>query len=194
MSESFASPAQLSARLGRPFDETETEQAQLFLTDATEYLRAEFDGAFINQGTASAVLHVRAGQARVKIPQWSVTNVSAVTINDREYVGNWEVRDDFLVFPGGFQGDAQIVVEFSFGQDPVPAELVMWTCVLAAGGLAQVNRSGTKTSSKEKSLLPVPRSPTTSQLSWIVASDVGTTTLICLGSDFPSAVIAPMPR
>jgi hypothetical protein len=143
MSESFASPAQLSARLGRPFDETETEQAQLFLTDATEYLRAEFDGAFINQGTASAVLHVRAGQARVKIPQWSVTNVSAVTINDREYVGNWEVRDDFLVFPGGFQGDAQIVVEFSFGQDPVPAELVMWTCVLAAGGLAQVNRSGT---------------------------------------------------
>ena len=145
---SFATVAQLSTRLGRTFAVgAETTQAQAMLDDATAYLVGEIGGQLVEAGTAVVTLTVDPSTDRVRLPQWPVSAVNSVELNTVA-ITDWALVDGHLVRVGGWPAiagatHARVDVDFDYGLATVPPELTSWTCVLAAGALAQVGRAGT---------------------------------------------------
>lgn len=144
----FATLAQLSTRLGRSFEAgDDTEQAQAFLDDATAYLQGEMGGQLIEAGTATVTLMVDPSTDRVRLPQWPVSAVNSVELN-MVAITDWTLVGGHLVRAGGWPAiagatHARVDVDFDYGLATIPPELTSWTCVLAAGALAQVGRAGT---------------------------------------------------
>ena len=139
----FATTTDLATRLGRTFTVAEAAQASVLLDDATAYLQGELGGQLIESGSTTVTLW--AERDRIRLPQWPATSITSVT-RDGEAVTGYELRDGYLYatsspYSTGW-GDDPIVVTYDYGLATVPAELVSWTCVLAAGALAQVTRSG----------------------------------------------------
>ena len=145
---SFATVAQLSTRLGRTFAVgAETTQAQAMLDDATAYLVGEIGGQLVEAGTAVVTLTVDPSTDRVRLPQWPVSAVNSVELNTVA-ITDWTLVGGHLVRVGGWPAvagstHARVDVDFDYGLATVPPELTSWTCVLAAGALAQVGRAGT---------------------------------------------------
>jgi hypothetical protein len=134
----FASSSDLATRLGRSFTEPEASQAAALLDDATAYLQAELGGQLIEAG--STVVTLYADGDRLRLPQWPIRAVTSVTRAGNAVTG-YEINGGFLILDSGW-GDDPLVVTYDYGATTVPAELVSWCCVLAAGALAQVTRSG----------------------------------------------------
>ncbi|MGB3015018.1 MAG: hypothetical protein WBB41_10395 [Candidatus Nanopelagicales bacterium] len=145
---SFATVSQMSTRLGRTFSVgAEPSQAQAMLDDATAYLVGEIGGQLVEAGTAVVTLTVDPSTDRVRLPQWPVSAVNSVELNTVA-ITDWTLVGGHLVRVGGWPAvagstHARVDVDFDYGMATVPPELTSWTCVLAAGALAQVGRAGT---------------------------------------------------
>lgn len=138
---SFATPADLEARLGVTYGST--VQAQAHLDDATAWLQAEL-GQLIEAGTATVT--TRAYCNPIRLPQQPVTEVTTVLI-DGEATTDFEFVDQELWIPSrggglytfeafdGRQGYADVTVTFDYGYATIPQELKAWCCVLAAQSL-----------------------------------------------------------
>lgn len=144
---SFATPAQLATRLGRTFSTAETTQATALLADATAFLQAELGGQLIEAGSATFTDAVDPCSTRIRLPQWPVVSITSVTLNGLNVTAEVETKDGYLFRPGGWPSQANaafadVTVAYDYGLDEIPAELVTWCCVLAAGAMAQTARSG----------------------------------------------------
>jgi hypothetical protein len=142
----FATTDQLGTRLGRTFDASEVGQADALLEDATAYLQREI-GAQVTAGSSTITLNVPAGSRLARLPQWPVRSLDSVSINGTAST-SVKLVDGGLWLSSGFAADSDsawstVEVTYSHGTTEVPADLVAWTCVLAAGVLAQVGRSDT---------------------------------------------------
>lgn len=122
----FATPADLEARLGVTFDATETIQAAVLLDDATAYLQAEI-GQLIEAGTATYTTRWRGGP--IRLPQSPVTQVDEVQL-DASVTTDWDFVDQELHL--GASHVADVTVTFDYGYAAAPTELKGWTCVLAS--------------------------------------------------------------
>jgi hypothetical protein len=150
----FATIDQLSVRLGRSFDSSEAPQVLALLDDATAYLRREI-GAQVTTGVSTITLNVPMYATSARLPQWPVRSLDSVTINGTADTSTL-LRDGSINrlygFPLAPSADWSIVtVTYTHGLAAVPADLVSWTCVIAANVLAQVGRSGTLSTSGVKS-------------------------------------------
>ena len=153
----FASTSDLATRLGRSFTAAETAQAAAILDDATAYLQSQI-GQLVEAGEATVTIPVDPCDRRIRLPQWPVRSVDSVLVNGCE-VTDFEIRDGFLSrvagWPAALSTDPSslvlsaygyefcaVTITFSYGLAVVPPELVSWACVLAAGVIGQVTRSG----------------------------------------------------
>lgn len=142
----FASTTQLATRLGRTFDAVETSQVGALLDDATAFLQAEI-GQLVEAGTTTFTVQADPRETRIRLPQWPLRSLTSVTLNGSTVTTEVEHRDGFLYRPGGWlpqagEQFADVVVTYAYGYTTLPAELVSWCCVLAAGALAQAQRGG----------------------------------------------------
>ena len=152
----FASIDQLSTRLGRTLTPAEADMASAFLDDATAYMRSALGTQFIESGTATVTLQIPTTQlptTRVRLPQTPVRTISDVLLNGVADTATFLVGDD-LYRPSGFRagtnGFCTVTVTMDYGFTKVPADIMAWCCVLAAGQLAMVERSGMLSSSGVK--------------------------------------------
>lgn len=141
----FATVGQLATRLGRTFTSSETGQAAAVLDDATAYLQSVI-GQKVEAGSMTVDLSVEPTAQKVRLPQWPVQSVTSVELNG-DAISDYEVRDGHIVRTSGFPAESgnafsTLTVEYDYGLDEIPGELVTYTCVLAAGALAQVARGG----------------------------------------------------
>ncbi len=141
----FATASQLATRLGRQFTSAETSQASALLEDATSYLQAEI-GQLIEAGSMTVTLDIDPTCKRARLPQWPVVSVTSVQLNGIT-ITDFEVKDGHVCRARGFPATvgnqfATLTVEYAYGCADIPAELVTYTLVLAAGVIAQVARSG----------------------------------------------------
>lgn len=148
----FATAAQLATRLGRTFTSTETSQATALLADATAFLQEELGGQLIESGTTTFTVQADPCETRIRLPQWPLRSLTSVTLNGSTVTTEVEHRDGYLYRSGGWlpqSGDqfADVTVTYAYGYSSVPAELVTWCCVLAAGAMAQAARGGSLASS-----------------------------------------------
>ncbi len=143
---SFATPADLAARLNTTFTAGQTTQAQALLDDATAWLQQEI-GQLITAGTATYTTRVR--HSPVHLPQQPVTAVTTVLLDgvattDFDFVdqelhlaGTWGTGDIVDLW-----GYVDVTVTFSYGYATIPADLKAWCCVLASQAM-QAAEGGT---------------------------------------------------
>lgn len=151
MADPFATAADLAAR-GVTVDNEALAGA--LLADASETLRGEI-GWQVYPAAEITFVHRRGWRrdAEVHLPGSPIRGVSQVAVDG--FVvdpARWELVDNVLIFgvwrPEPYwpllRPEASIVeITYTVGWDTPPAELVSWTCVLAAQALAQVQERGT---------------------------------------------------
>lgn len=139
---SFATVAELEARLGVTYAGSDITQAQAHLDDATAWLQAEL-GQLITAGTATFT--TRAYTNPIRLPQQPVTEVTTVLV-DGEATTDFEFIDQELWIPAR-QGHlysfeihghayADLTITFDYGYATIPTDLKAWCCVLASQSLA----------------------------------------------------------
>lgn len=132
----LATAAQLATRLGVPaYTGLELAQVTELLSDASDEIRS-ICGAPINRLTSTVTFYAdRAG--RIEIPAFPVVSVGSVEVNGQALASSaYRVRSRALYLP--VCKDDEVTLTFTHGWDPIPGELVKWTCVLAAAARAGV--------------------------------------------------------
>lgn len=134
---SLASPSDLCTRLGTEVPETgsaDYRQMQTLLDDASSEVLAVI-GQPIAKDTGTVDLFAdgfKACRSYVDLPAAPVHSVDSVEVG-----GHFLDPTDYLVkyrtlWLPRVHADDKIAVTFTYGYDPVPEEVVKWTCVLAA--------------------------------------------------------------
>lgn len=151
---SFATVAELSARLGKAFSGAAQVQAEALLLDASDHLRMLI-GQRLTSGSAVVTFKHRVGDSRLVLPQWPVQAVDEVRVNG-QITTNYELVDGALelqeygpldssnhtFFVGARFGFVTIQVSFRYGFTKVPGDLRTWTCTLVSQALAQLEALG----------------------------------------------------
>ena len=137
----LATAQQLADRLKLPpFEGEELAQVQLLLDDASDEIRA-IVGQAISRTTSTVVLWADK-PGRVDLPAWPVVSVDEVKYNGEVLdPASYRVRYRTLLLPVHCTR-AEIEVTYTHGWDPIPNEIVKWTCVLAAAMWNAVRDTG----------------------------------------------------
>lgn len=100
------------------------------LADASGYLRTLI-GQPIEAGTAELdLLTDSSGEADIwLVPVTGITSITALDTSLTVDTDRWTLKDQRLYLP---RGNTVYRVVLSYGYDPIPAEIVRWTKVLAA--------------------------------------------------------------
>ena len=137
----FATVADLAARL--KIDEpapssAEYLQLQALLNDASSELR-EITGQALNPGTSTVTIRTdRTGDGNFPaVPAREITSVT----QDDEALTEDEYKFDAKQIRVKSCREVELEVTYDHGWEPIPDDLLRWTCVLAAAGLVAA-RSG----------------------------------------------------
>ncbi|MEU7814126.1 hypothetical protein [Pseudonocardia sp. NPDC049154] len=130
--EPLATPEQLAARLGvtLPDDDPALAQYEELLIDASAEMRSIIGQPLSKMTSTTELWPDRPG--RYELPAWPVHEVSAVVV-DGQPVGWYRTGPRTLCVP---RQCGPVTVTFTHGWDPIPDDIVKWTCVLAASSLA----------------------------------------------------------
>lgn len=135
----LTTPERLAAELGVPMwtDPVELAQVNALLASASDEMRAATGGQPLNRMTSTVKLYAE-GDGRVRLPAIPVVSVAEVLVDGAAV--DYEVRDQMLYAP--VRKDTPVTVTYTHGWDPIPGELVKWTCVLAAASLSGAAETG----------------------------------------------------
>lgn len=154
-SDLLASPSDLCTRLGRevPGEGTpEYNQLEALLSDASNELRSVI-GQPLSKETSTVVMQPDGVERRrrgsytfimswVDLPAVPVLSVSTIIVDGITLTDDqWFVRQRTLFLPHTWM-DSELEITYTHGWDPLPPDLVKWTCVLAAAMLNSVSASG----------------------------------------------------
>ena len=151
----LASPSDLCTRLGTevPTPGTpEYKQIESLLSDASGEIRASI-GQQLSRATSTIWLYPDGYEERrrngrkltmsyVDIPATPVVSIEEVAVDGETlYEGDYFIRHHTMFLPQVYD-DSDIKLTYTHGFDPLPDELVKWTCILAAGALNAVESTG----------------------------------------------------
>ena len=152
MASAFATPADFAARLGRDLTPAETTQLEQLLADASEDLRGEIGWQVWPPTQVTVTLpalprhregvrNVQWWQASVHLPGKPIRRVIDVSLPVVDLAAfpdasGFEISEPWYQLIDGvlwLRWSAEhVTVTYEVGYDAPPAELVRWTCVLAA--------------------------------------------------------------
>lgn len=133
----FATASDLAVRMGVTFTPEEEAQVELFLDDASHELRA-ITGQPINRLTSTVTVWPD-GPGRVYLPAVPVISVASVQQDGVDV--DYRLRYDELLVPRTCR-DEPLTVTFTHGWDPIPGELIKYTCVMAAAAYSGNQMTG----------------------------------------------------
>lgn len=136
----LATADDLAARLGRATwtDPVELAQVEAFLLDASAELRS-LTGQPLTQMTSTVTL-IAGEYGRVTLPAFPVIDVDSVAV-EGDVVTDFKVDGRELKNLSACAGD-EVEVTYTHGWDPIPDDLIKWTCVLAASQLQAASQRG----------------------------------------------------
>jgi hypothetical protein len=136
----LATPQQLADQLNVTlWTGSELTQVEAFLDGASGELRTLI-GQPLSRVVDSTVTLYADGRGAVLLPAFPVVSITSVTVEGTT-VTDYKLRDRTLYRMGAGWGD-EVVVTYTHGWDPMPADIVKWTCVLAASFLSAAKSSG----------------------------------------------------
>lgn len=135
--EPLATPKQLADRLGvtLPDDDPELAQFDSHLVDASAEIRSVIGQPITKMTSMAELWPVRPG--RYDLPAWPVHDIDAVEVSSAPVA--WTKTGPRTISVPDQCGP--ITVTFTHGWDPIPDDIVKWTCVLAASSLAAAEQT-----------------------------------------------------
>jgi hypothetical protein len=132
----LATADQLAARLRlAPYAGAELDQVEALLLDASSEMRSII-GSPVTRLTSTLTLWPdRPG--RVELPVVPVISIASVAVSGVELATTeWTLRYRTLRLPTSAGKEDEVTVTLTHGWDPIPDDIVKWTCVLAAAAKA----------------------------------------------------------
>lgn len=127
----LATPADVVARLGRSFTDTEAQRVDALLVDASAKVRS-YTGQQFTEGTSTVVITPQRGI--VTLPQRPVTDVTTIVDNDSNAVTfTWYAGETVYLYPLG----TEVRLDLNVASPPVAPVTVTYDHGYAAGSIPE---------------------------------------------------------